>query len=155
MQSANDALEVSLVVPGVAGTKPIAKFHPQFTYPVFGDDEQIFGYRDLRINVAFNATDMRPNLNISYGKKFKTVGETEAVDIEGILREFLPEGQPGSFNVPYELCHYSMRLTTCSCLSEKERVRSCRWTDPQRLVTTRHPSRDNRGEEGVIRSLEG
>ena len=99
MQSANDALEVSLVVPGVAGTKTIAKFHPQFTYPVFGDEEQIFGYRDLRINLAFNATDMRPNLNISYGKKFKTVGETEAVDIDAILREFLPEGQPSSFNV--------------------------------------------------------
>ena len=94
MQSANDALELSLVVPGETGAKSIAKFHPQFTYSIFGDDEQIFGFRDLKINLVYNSTDMRPNLNISYSKKFKTVGETEATDVNTILHEYLPEGSP-------------------------------------------------------------
>jgi len=34
---------------------------------------------------------MRPNLSVSYSKKFPAVGETEATDINGILHDFLPE----------------------------------------------------------------
>jgi hypothetical protein len=89
---ANEAVEVSLVAPSTAGTQTLAKFHPKFTYPIFGEQEQIFGYKKLRISLAYNANDMRPNLAVSYGEKFKAVGETEATDIEAILHEFLPEG---------------------------------------------------------------
>lgn len=34
---------------------------------------------------------MRPNLSVTYSKKFPTVGDTEAADINGILHDFLPE----------------------------------------------------------------
>jgi histone acetyltransferase 1 len=34
---------------------------------------------------------MRPNLSVTYNKKFPAVGETEATDINGILHDYLPE----------------------------------------------------------------
>ncbi|KAK4158021.1 acyl-CoA N-acyltransferase [Chaetomidium leptoderma] len=88
----SDAVLVSLVSPSTRGVKTIShSFHPKFTYPIFGDSEEIFGYKDLEINLRYNASDMRPNLTISYAKKYPAVGETEATDINEILREFLPE----------------------------------------------------------------
>ena len=78
--------------PSATGSKTIGhSFHPRFTYPIFGDSEEIFGYQDLEINLQYNASDMRPNLSVSYSKKFPAVGETEATDIDGILHEFLPD----------------------------------------------------------------
>lgn len=61
------------------------------TYSIFGDEEQIFGYQGLKINLRYNVCDMRPNLQINYGKKFKTVGETEPTDIKAVLDDFLPK----------------------------------------------------------------
>jgi histone acetyltransferase 1 len=85
-------LLLSLVSPSPSGVKTIShSFHPRFTYPIFGEHEEIFGYQNLEINLRYNASDMRPNLSISYSKKFPAVGETEATDIDGILHEFLPE----------------------------------------------------------------
>jgi len=28
-------------------------FHPRFTYPIFGDEEKIYGYQDLIVNLWF------------------------------------------------------------------------------------------------------
>ncbi|KAK4230780.1 acyl-CoA N-acyltransferase [Podospora fimiseda] len=89
--NSNEALQLSLVAPSNDGIKTLAKFYPKFTYPIFGNAEEIFGYKNLQINLRYNATDMRPTLSITYSKKFTAVGETEATDIEGILREYLPE----------------------------------------------------------------
>ena len=38
---------------------------------------------------------MRPNLNISFGKKFRSIGDTEPADIPALLKDFLPEGMTG------------------------------------------------------------
>lgn len=61
------------------------------TYAMFGDEERIFGYQGLKINLKFNASDMRPCLQILYKKKFKPVGETEPMDIKAALEDFLPK----------------------------------------------------------------
>ncbi|KAK0630831.1 acyl-CoA N-acyltransferase [Bombardia bombarda] len=89
--NANDALTLSLVTPSSTGLKTLTTFHPKFTHTVFGDDEQVFGYQNLQINVQYHASDMRPHLDVFYSKKFKAVGETEAVDIKKILSDYLPE----------------------------------------------------------------
>lgn len=70
----------------------MAQFKPKFTYAIFGEDERIFGYQGLKINLQYNASDMRPNLQVSYGKKFTAIGETEPADIEATMHDFLPEG---------------------------------------------------------------
>jgi hypothetical protein len=28
-------------------------FHPSFTYPIYGEEEKIYGYKDLEIDVCF------------------------------------------------------------------------------------------------------
>lgn len=35
---------------------------------------------------------MRPGVEVSYDKKFKSVGDTEATDIPATLTPFLPKG---------------------------------------------------------------
>ncbi|KAL8400299.1 hypothetical protein RB594_000613 [Gaeumannomyces avenae] len=88
---ANESLELSLVESSADGLNTVARFNPSFTYPIFGDDERIFGYQDLRISLRYHVADMRPHLKVKSGKKFKSLGATEPTDIEGILREHLPE----------------------------------------------------------------
>lgn len=67
-------------------------FHPMFTYPIFGDEEEIFGYKDLHIKLSFAAHNAVPNLEIQYGEKFKAVGDVKPVDIKDKLKDFLPAG---------------------------------------------------------------
>ncbi|KAB5558720.1 acyl-CoA N-acyltransferase [Coniochaeta sp. 2T2.1] len=88
--NANEALTVSLVAPLDGQLKTVAAFHPKFTYPIFGEEETIFGYQKLKINLRYNASDMRPHLSVTSGKKFKAIGDTEPANIEEMLHEFLP-----------------------------------------------------------------
>ncbi|KAK2013228.1 histone acetyl transferase HAT1 [Colletotrichum eremochloae] len=88
--NATESLNISLVAPATGATKTIASFNPKFTYSIFGDDERIFGYKDLKIDLRYRTFDMRPNVKVSYGKKFQSVGETEAADVNATLKEHLP-----------------------------------------------------------------
>ena len=63
------------------------------TYSIFGDEERIFGYQGLKINLRYNACDMRPGLQISYKKKFKAVGETHPTDLKEVLEPYLPKSK--------------------------------------------------------------
>ena len=55
-----------------------------------GEAEQVFGYKGLDINLKFAAHDLRPHVDISYSKKFPTVGTTSALDLNKTLKPFLP-----------------------------------------------------------------
>ena len=91
--TANDALEISIVQAAPISPKTLSSFHPQFTYPIFGEEESIFGYQGLKLNLRFAAHNLRPNLDILYDKKFKAVGDTKATDIQETLKEWTPEGE--------------------------------------------------------------
>ncbi|KAI0476974.1 histone acetyltransferase type B catalytic subunit [Xylaria cf. heliscus] len=88
--NANEALTISLVKPSDSAIEKITSFNPRFTYPIFGEDERIFGYKGLRVNLQYDARNLRPHLSISSSKKFNSVGEVEAVDVREVLKEFLP-----------------------------------------------------------------
>ncbi|KAH6671554.1 histone acetyltransferase type B catalytic subunit [Plectosphaerella plurivora] len=88
-ENATEATTISLVRPGDGG-KTIASFNPKFTYPIFGEEERIFGYKGLKINLRFHAHDMRPNVTVTSKNKFKAVGETEPADITALLQGHLP-----------------------------------------------------------------
>jgi histone acetyltransferase 1 len=94
LTSANDALSVTLLAPSKSGLQSVATFYPKFTYPIFGEEEKIFGYKGLKINLRYRANDMRPHLKISHGKKFKSLGDQEPDDIAAIFQEghHLPKG---------------------------------------------------------------
>lgn len=91
---ASEALTISLVQPSQEGNglNKIASFHPKFTYPLFGEDERIFGHKELKVNLQYDASDLRPNLSISSSKKFASVGDIEATDVSSIMKDFLPGG---------------------------------------------------------------
>ncbi|KAI0115798.1 histone acetyltransferase type B catalytic subunit [Nemania sp. FL0031] len=88
--SANEALAISLVRPSATAIEKIESFNPKFTYPIFGEDERIFGYKGLKVNLQFDARNLRPHLSISSAKKFHAVGEVEAVNVREVMKEFLP-----------------------------------------------------------------
>jgi len=88
---ANEAVEISIIQAAAGSPKTLSTFHPRFTYPIFGEEERIFGYQGLRIILRFSAHLLRPNIEILHDKKFKAVGDTKAQDIEGTLREWTPE----------------------------------------------------------------
>lgn len=109
----NEALKIALV------SDSAAVFPPAFTYPIFGEHEQIFGYTGLQINLAFNATTMRPLLGLKYAEKMTETDTVKAEDPQAKLLEFLPkesliindesawaeecEKEIESFNIPGEL----------------------------------------------------
>lgn len=90
--NANEVLQISIVRAGSKAPEKLSTFHPQFTYPIFGEQERIFGYQGLHIKFRFAAHDLRPNVEISYDRKFKAVGDTKPTDILGTLKEWIPEG---------------------------------------------------------------
>ncbi|KAK0569999.1 histone acetyltransferase 1 [Tilletia horrida] len=82
----NAATELQLI-----GAPPPADeiFHPEFTYPIFGEAETVFGYSGLRIQLGFASGSLRTGLKIQYKDKNKST-TVEVDDVEGTLRPFLP-----------------------------------------------------------------
>ncbi|KAK9462479.1 acyl-CoA N-acyltransferase [Lipomyces oligophaga] len=65
----NKAISISLIQPdGSVVGKP---FHPKFTYPIFGDSETIYGFKDLKIELRFSASDLLPYLQVSYSAQLE------------------------------------------------------------------------------------
>ncbi len=89
--SSNNAFHISLVTPGKGGPTTLHSFNPAMTYSIFGENETIFGYQGLKINLRYNACDMYPGLQITYNRKYKTVGEVEATDLKAVLESYLPK----------------------------------------------------------------
>lgn len=87
LTSTNDALSISLVAPSKSGPQSVATFYPKFTYPIFGEEEKVFGYKGLKMSLRYRANDMRPHFEVSYAKKFKPLGDQEPDDINAILQE--------------------------------------------------------------------
>ncbi|QDS74781.1 hypothetical protein FKW77_001861 [Venturia effusa] len=88
---AQEAVEVSLT--GQDGQEVFEPFSPSYTYAIFGDDELIPGYKDLKVRISFRANDLEPTASIKYHQKMKPVNEVmeQLMDVEGHLRSFLPE----------------------------------------------------------------
>jgi histone acetyltransferase 1 len=94
---ANDALHITVIQPGEQKPKTLYAFHPRFTYPIFGDDERIFGYQGLIIRLRFAAHDLRSHVHISYDDKFKEIGDTVALDLNKTLKDWIPECELACF----------------------------------------------------------
>ncbi|KAF9072894.1 histone acetyltransferase type B catalytic subunit [Rhodocollybia butyracea] len=64
-------------------------FHPAFTYPIFGEEEKIYGYKDLTIDLKFASGSLKQYLSVGWSDKLKSADTVDNVD--GIIREYLPE----------------------------------------------------------------
>lgn len=88
----NEALQLTLF--GPLSSNPLT-FHPDFTYPIFGEAETIYGYKGLALNLALASWDLRGYLKVTWDQKINPSLGTEAEDVEEILKEFLPGGKSG------------------------------------------------------------
>ncbi|ODV80908.1 histone acetyltransferase type B catalytic subunit [Suhomyces tanzawaensis NRRL Y-17324] len=80
--SSNEVLKIFIT----DGTGAI-NFSPEFTYPIFGDAETIYGYKDLVIFLCFDHYTFYPFLNIKYSEK---LDDPEIGDLKEKISEFLP-----------------------------------------------------------------
>lgn len=91
--NANEALTLSLVrsqkdKDALADDETYEKFHPNFTYPIYGEEEKIYGYQDLVIDLRFASGSLEHYLTVKYSEK---LGSTSILDdVEGTLRQFIP-----------------------------------------------------------------
>ncbi|RXK37212.1 histone acetyltransferase type B catalytic subunit [Tremella mesenterica] len=67
----------------------VQPFHPEFTYPIFGEEEMIFGYKNLDVSLEFSSGSLRQHLTISHSAQLSS-SATPPDDIEGILYKFIP-----------------------------------------------------------------
>lgn len=92
----NEAFNLNLVRAGSGQDIFEEPFNPAFTYPIFGEDEKIFGYKDVELNLRFRAHDLKPSFDIQYGEKFKGIGKIQAMDLKDILKDFILPGTRAS-----------------------------------------------------------
>ncbi|KAF9194830.1 histone acetyltransferase 1 [Haplosporangium sp. Z 767] len=63
----------------------IIEFNPAFTYPIFGEQEQIYGYKDLAINLEFASGSLASCFSMGYKDK-----KPDADKIYAKMKDFLP-----------------------------------------------------------------
>ncbi|KAG6829850.1 hypothetical protein H0H92_003293 [Tricholoma furcatifolium] len=91
---ANEALKLTLVRSAEdtesLGDNESYEFHPSFTYPIYGEDEKLYGYKGLEIDLRFASGSLTQYLNVKYSQK---LGSTSTVDdVESTLGGFIPPG---------------------------------------------------------------
>ncbi|KAJ2570515.1 histone acetyltransferase 1 [Coemansia sp. RSA 1807] len=74
----------------------VIEFHPEFTYPIYGEHERIFGYKGLSINLNYAAGSLATYFNIKYTKRIEQMESTSAValkadDIDTPMRQILAD----------------------------------------------------------------
>jgi len=111
----NEAVQLTLYGPL---SSAVATFHPDYTYPIFGDAETIYGYKGLNIELSLAAWDMRGYLKVNWDQKIDPSLGTEAEDTERTLKDYLPEGNHTSFECDLNLKIYSLMRTTSICTSQ-------------------------------------
>ncbi|KAG9061586.1 histone acetyltransferase 1 [Linnemannia hyalina] len=87
--NSSEAVNIRLAVPGSGDDDDeddIIEFNPEFTYPIFGEQEQIFGYKDLMINLEFASGSLASCFSMGYKEKKPTADK-----IYSTMKDFLPD----------------------------------------------------------------
>ena len=66
----------------------LKSFNPSFTYPIFGTDELIYGYKNLNFTLEMSSSSLKPCLKLSYDEK-----KDNADIIYDKIKEFIPLGK--------------------------------------------------------------
>ncbi|CED84289.1 histone acetyltransferase type b catalytic subunit [Phaffia rhodozyma] len=66
----------------------IQPYHPAFTYSIFGDDQKIFGYKNLKVQLNLTSGSLYQFLSVTYDAKIGS-SATPADDISLKLADFL------------------------------------------------------------------
>lgn len=93
-----ECFEINLTRPSKDGApEPVfsESFNPTFTHQLFGEEQQILGYKDPTIQLNFRANDMRPSLQAGYEAMVELPEGTYSdqhrkVDFKNIFGEAFP-----------------------------------------------------------------
>jgi len=85
---ANDVFKVGLV--NDPQQLDEVTFHPEFTHQIFGDEEIIFGYKKVSIQLYFTTGSLKPYFTFKVSGKCKG-SEEPLTDIDAAVKEWLPE----------------------------------------------------------------
>lgn len=80
--NANEALTIVLV----KNDGSSSEFNPKFTYPIFGDQELIYGYKGLELVMKMDAKCLRAHVSLTYQEKLP---EANITDLLAVLQQFL------------------------------------------------------------------
>ncbi|TFK72215.1 histone acetyltransferase type B catalytic subunit [Pluteus cervinus] len=91
----NEALHLSMVraqedKEALGESESYEDFQPAFTYPIFGEEEKIYGYQDLAIDLKFASGSLVQYLSITHTSKLNAA--TTVDDVEEILSSAIPPG---------------------------------------------------------------
>jgi len=67
-----------------------ATFEPDFVYPIFGEEETVYGYKDLKIKLYFASGSLAQYLDVSWARKIPDTSAVSADDVEKALYEVIP-----------------------------------------------------------------
>ncbi|KAF3915410.1 hypothetical protein AA313_de0208714 [Arthrobotrys entomopaga] len=104
---ANDAIHISLVPPSCfPEPKKTHTFNPALTYQLF-ENETIYGYKNLSVDLQFRQDDMSPSLAVKYDDRLPVAGTSSAdaededkIDqVEEILQGHLPSDTPSTLDL--------------------------------------------------------
>lgn len=84
-------------------------FSPQFAHQVFGENESIFGYRDLKVRLYYTAGPLNMYFGYKYSSRVDTLGSFKPDDITGKVSELLTSG-----------CYFTSMDEFCSRLDKDE-----------------------------------
>ncbi|KAF8520175.1 histone acetyltransferase type B catalytic subunit [Hysterangium stoloniferum] len=89
--NSNDALYLSMVRAKedqalLGEDEDYEDFHPTFTYPIFGEEEKIYGYQNLRVDLKFASGSLVQYLSIKHSAALPKTAD----DIERTLYKFIP-----------------------------------------------------------------
>ncbi|XP_058803109.1 histone acetyltransferase type B catalytic subunit [Phymastichus coffea] len=87
----NDALEFKLVRKIHDLDDDSTTFKPEMSHQVFGESEQIFGYKDLKIKLYYSAGSLETYLGMTYGEKInkKICEDVEPDEVLKKISKFL------------------------------------------------------------------
>ncbi|KAI9499197.1 acyl-CoA N-acyltransferase [Zychaea mexicana] len=97
-----ECMKLSLVQPQIdyQDSEPTTDttFEPTFTYPIFGEQEVVFGYKGLSIKISYTSGSLRIYPRINYEQKYQPSSSSSASaepegadDVSNMLLDFLPK----------------------------------------------------------------
>eukprot|EP00123_Amoebidium_parasiticum_P011095 comp20505_c0_seq1/m.26217 comp20505_c0_seq1/g.26217 ORF comp20505_c0_seq1/g.26217 comp20505_c0_seq1/m.26217 type:complete len:386 (-) comp20505_c0_seq1:527-1684(-) len=66
--SANEVVDMKLVRTGEDVMSEKVGFRPEFTHQFFGDNEKIFGYKNIKVKLCFHACHLTPYAEVTYNE---------------------------------------------------------------------------------------
>ncbi|EPS38325.1 hypothetical protein H072_7931 [Dactylellina haptotyla CBS 200.50] len=95
---AKKVTRISLVAPdGFPEPSTAHSFHPDLTYQLFENDS-IYGYGNLSVDLKFRQDDMSPALDVRYDTRLSEAGASDTQvpidNVEEVLQKHLPEDTP-------------------------------------------------------------